>query len=505
MGKVDADVCIVVEGAYPFVAGGVSAWIDQLIRSHHDLSFHVVAVMPRKQTSKPLYTFSSNLIALHHINLEPQSEKSVRPSVLRSLCAELDEPLLRMQQGQGGVAEVRRIAAAMQTKPDISVQSVVDSRAVWDMVQHHYEIILGQASFPHYWWSYRSMLSALLRTLHAPIPSARVYHTITTGYAGLFAINAQQITQRPMFVTEHGIYTNERRIELIMADWLPREEESTLFDGRGSLDLRDVWINLFTGYARACYAASSKIITLYEGNKQMQIRDGADPVKLEVIPNGIDPARFEPVLQHKRGASCTIAFIGRVVPIKDVKTFVRAVEIVRREFPQLQAWVLGPTDEDPVYYEECVRLAQQLGCGDSLKFLGSIKVEDYMAQINVVVLTSLSESQPLVVLEAGAAGLPVVATDVGACREMILGTRHENPALGSGGAITPLASSAATADSIAELLRNPVLARARGKVLRQRVVSLYNKERIDVRYARLYRELINEQTTRYEHAMAGAQ
>lgn len=504
MGTVVADVCIVVEGAYPFVAGGVSEWIDQLIRTHHGLSFHVVAVMTRNQTIKPLYTFPSNLIKLHQVSLEPESKKGVRPRLLRKLCTTLDEPFLRLQQGLGGVDEVQQIAAVMESTPDICVQSVVDSRAVWDMVHRHYEIVLGQASFPHYWWSCRSMLIALLRTLDAPIPPARVYHTITTGYAGLFAIKAQQISQRPMFVTEHGIYTNERRIELIMADWLPREEELFLHNERGALDLRDVWINLFTGYASACYAASSKIITLYEGNKQMQLRDGADPEKLEVIPNGIDPARFGSVSQQQQTTLRTIALIGRVVPIKDVKTYIRAVNIVRREFPQLRAWVLGPTNEDPIYFEECVRLTQELGCGDNLHFLGSVKLEDYMAQINVVVLTSLSESQPLVVLEAGAAGLPVVATDVGACREMVLGTRHEQPSLGAGGAITPLASSAATADSILELLRNPAVAQARGNVLRQRVVNLYNKERIDERYARLYGELINQETPRYEHTKVGA-
>src|SRR5207249_8690507 len=148
----------------------------------------------------------------------------------------------------------------------------------------------------------------------------------------------------------------------------------------------------------------------------------------------------------------SVALIGRVVPIKDVKTFLRACALLKNLVPDIQAYVLGPTDEDSEYFRECENMAGHLGIEDVVNFTGRVKLDDYLGRIDVMALTSISEAQPLTILEAGAAGIPSVATDVGACREMILGRSTESPALGDGGAITPLCNPAATAASIAHLL-----------------------------------------------------
>ena len=78
-------------------------------------------------------------------------------------------------------------------------------------------------------------------------------------------------------MTEHGIYTNERRIELLMADWVADtiDKGHTLDDPR--LDLRDMWVHAFEAYARTCYDACDQVITLYEDNQKVQRLLGADP------------------------------------------------------------------------------------------------------------------------------------------------------------------------------------------------------------------------------------
>ncbi|HCO91851.1 MAG TPA: glycosyl transferase, group 1, partial [Alphaproteobacteria bacterium] len=81
----------------------------------------------------------------------------------------------------------------------------------------------------------------------------RVYHALSTGYAGLVAARAKIETGRPVMLTEHGLYTNERRIELAMADWLHDTSAPTLELGKRHNDLRNVWTNAFSAYARACY------------------------------------------------------------------------------------------------------------------------------------------------------------------------------------------------------------------------------------------------------------
>ena len=106
-----------------------------------------------------------------------------------------------------------------------------------------------------------------------PIPPARVYHAVSTGYAGLLAARAHLETQRPVLLTEHGIYTTERRIEIAMADWLYDVPTHEIRIEETESTLRDVWVNTFITYSRACYQACAKIITLYEGNQHLQIEE----------------------------------------------------------------------------------------------------------------------------------------------------------------------------------------------------------------------------------------
>jgi glycosyltransferase involved in cell wall biosynthesis len=57
-----------------------------------------------------------------------------------------------------------------------------------------------------------------------------------------------------------------------------------------------------------------------------------------------------------------LCLIGRVVPIKDIKTFIRAMRRVVNQMPEAEGWIAGPEDEDPAYAEECQNLVRSLGC-----------------------------------------------------------------------------------------------------------------------------------------------
>ncbi len=107
-----------------------------------------------------------------------------------------------------------------------------------------------------------------------------------------------------------------------------------------------------------------------------------------------------------------------------------------------------------------------------------------------MVLTSLSESQPLVVLEAGAAGIPFVATNVGSCREIIEGRPDEEPRLGAGGFVTDLVAPEQLAAAIAGLLGDEAKRRRMGETLRQRVRTYYRSEQAVSAYERLYGRLM---------------
>jgi glycosyltransferase involved in cell wall biosynthesis len=272
-----------------------------------------------------------------------------------------------------------------------------------------------------------------------------------------------------------------------MAQWLTDFNQKSLDIEKSRRDLSDIWLDAFIGYSRICYELSSRIITLYGGNQVMQLRDGALPDRMQLIPNGVDVDLYGSIERGTERRRPTIALIGRVVQIKDVKTFIRAVASLCNRVPDLYALVLGPTEEDPVYFRECLDLVAYLNLEKCVKFTGKVSLKDYLGHVDAIVLTSVSEAQPLVMLEAGAAGVPSVATDVGACREIIEGRADESPPLGAGGFVTPLANPQATADALMQLLTQPQLRKRCGEVMRERTRLYYCSRVVHSSYASLYR------------------
>jgi glycosyltransferase involved in cell wall biosynthesis len=185
-------------------------------------------------------------------------------------------------------------------------------------------------------------------------------------------------------------------------------------------------------------------------------------------------------------ALLTVALVGRVVPIKDISTFLQAVHFLVDRFPNMRAAILGATDEQPDYYTACKAAAEELGLASKVKFSGNVDVTKHFPYIHVNVLTSLSESQPLSLLEAGAAGIPSVATDVGSCREILLGRKDEVPAFGAGGILTDVSSPKETAEAIATLLSDSALRRSFGSNMRKRVRDYYDLKIVDDAYCAIY-------------------
>jgi len=485
----EADLCLIVEGAYPYITGGVSSWLHNLVKAQSHLKIHIVALVPSPSGLKIKYELPENVVGVSNIFLCDMKQGDNKLPAIESICRRLEQPLVEIQQ-HGGIFELSEIVKIFTPyRKQLGKRLLLNSESAWHLLLNMYRLTMPHESFVNYFWSWRSLLGSLFAVVIAPLPKARVYHTISTGYAGLLAARAKLETGRPVILTEHGIYTNERRIEVMMADWFSAGSEDGLALHKSRVSLRDMWIDTFKSYTRACYTASDRIITLYDGNQKMQLRDGADPDKLLIVPNGVDYEQFSEFSNMQKAATPTIALIGRVVPIKDVKTYIRASKILLEDIPDLQSLIIGPTDEDPDYYQECQNVIKQLNCGKNIKFTGQARLDDYLAQIDVVVLTSISEAQPLVILEAGAAGIPAVATDVGSCKEMLLGRKYESPPLGIGGVITSLASPESTAHGIKQLLLNDGWRKQCGQVIQQRVKNMYNKKAIDEFYQMQYAEM----------------
>lgn len=491
----EIDVCLVVEGAYPFVAGGVSSWLDWLIRNQPELSFAVVAIVADDGPRQQKMAFPDNVVHFSTVALSPR--RAGRSRQFPRQAADWFGTRLEKVLAEGdraafadlvAFAETPQPRGALRKRRQPGRSDLLDSMASWDAMLRVYEQRAPQSSFMDFFWAWRFLLGGFFSVLTADLPKAACYHAISTGFAGLLAARAALAHDRPALITEHGIYTNERRIDLTMADWL----SDTIDKGPRGIDarkdVRDFWIESFEAFARVSYATARRITTLYRGNQTFQRAIGAEDEKLVVIPNGIELGQFAGLEPVSTGRRPTVALIGRVVPIKDIDTMIVAAAEIRRNVPDVEVLIMGPTDEDPDYFATCQKRVQSLGLENTVRFTGRVNIFDYLPRIDVLTLTSISEAQPLVLLEGGAAGIPCVATDVGSCREIIEGAPDEAPKLGTAGFVVPPMSPQAMSEAVVELLMDDALRRACGAVLKRRVESRFSSGASSRRYADLYRE-----------------
>ena len=303
---------------------------------------------------------------------------------------------------------------------------------------------------------------------------------------------ASVIHNTPFLLTEHGIYTKERKIDLIQASWIKESEQSLGKNLNTEMGfIRRMWISFFEQIGRTTYHQADKIISLYEGNRQRQIKDGASESKASVVPNGIKTKRFVDALNARpKSVPMVVGLIGRVVPIKDIKTFIRAIKEVQAELPDIEGWIIGPFEEDPQYYKECQLLVSSLDLDKNITFTGMKNIVEILPKLGIVALTSISEAQPLVLLEAMAAGVPVLASDVGSCREIIEGASEEDRALGKAGEVVSIASPSETAQQIITLLENEQTWYQYQQNGLNRVKIYYDESHMFARYDKLYKDTI---------------
>ncbi|MBM4396723.1 MAG: GT4 family glycosyltransferase PelF [Deltaproteobacteria bacterium] len=418
------------------VVGGVSTWVHDLLSSMKDVSFSLMHIGVSKDIGEtPRYELPKNVLEFRQVHLmDTVPWKALRIRPRRASWRDLDETISELVAGEP-LSLDRLLERFSPGRSDaLTPYDVFHGREFWDILVRLYRDHLPDFSFIDFFWTVRFMALPLFRIMYADIPDAALYHATCTGYAGLLGAIATTRTRAPMIITEHGIYTNERMIEITQAQWIYREKPHSPVPTKQLGALQALWMNKFDVLSRVAYERAARIYTLYEGNRVMQVQGGAPPDKCLLIPNGIDIERFDEMYARRdtdgpKGPP-RIAMVGRVAPIKDVKTFIRAARMVAEVIPDARFYVLGTPDEDESYFEECERLVRVLSLNRCFEFTGPVKMAEWYPQLSAVVLTSISEAQPFVLLEAMRAGVPVVATNVGACAELVLGTDGDDEKIG---------------------------------------------------------------------------
>lgn len=494
-----ADVCLVLEGTWPYVRGGVSGWVHQLILGLPEVTFNVLFIGgQRRAYGERRYTVPANVLRIDEVFLEDAwLERPGRRKAPKVAQADMDTLYRYFHHPEAPTAALGHQWLEAVVAGRLSLEAVRSSRASWNAATEDYLAHCEDPSFVSYFWTVRAMQAPLLLLAETArqLPRARMVHTVSTGYAGLVASLLGQRWGCGSVLSEHGIYTKERKIDLAQASWIAESSDQALNVAlaSGHSYIRTLWIRFFERIGSLVYDHTDHIIALYEGNRQRQLQDGARAERTRLIPNGIDLPQWASALEQRApGIAPVVGLIGRVVPIKDVKTYLRALRGVINARPEVQGWIVGPEDEDPEYVAECRSLVISLGLEGKVLFRGFQRIQEILPQLGLMVLTSISEAQPLVILEAWAAGTPVVSSDVGSCREMIEGVGSEDRALGVAGEVVPIADPQATAGAILALLGDaPRWHQAQATGL-ARVRRYYTEALMLDQYRQLYRTALEK-------------
>ncbi|MFC5427326.1 GT4 family glycosyltransferase PelF [Paraburkholderia denitrificans] len=510
------DICLLLEGTFPYVRGGVSSWVNDMIRAYPQRQFGIVFIGGRKEDyPKPAYPLPGNVVHFEEHFLygtapvEPkQHRRKVRGDREAFALSATFHELLRERDRQPEISAMMvELISMLAQGGKLDVDQFLHSRESWEYIEQEYRERCTDPSFTDYFWTVRNMHQPLwqLANVAAQTVQARVYHTISTGYAGYLGALLHHRTGRPLVVSEHGIYTKERKIDLLQSRWIRDNRGVFERDMSDVSYFRDLWLRFFEALGRLAYDAADEIVALYEGNRQRQIADGARAALTRTIPNGIDVDALMPLVERRTARTRhVVALIGRVVPIKDIKTFIRAIFIAARAMPDIEGWIVGPEDEDPDYAHECHALAQSLGLERNLKFLGFRRIDEVLPEIDVLALSSISEALPLVVLEGFAAGVPSITTDVGACRELIEGADPEDRALGSAGAVVQIANPAGLASAAIDLLTDEPRWLAAQRAGMARAQRYYRRSQMIERYEAIYARASAQPERGHDGSSAGA-
>ncbi|MFI9642199.1 GT4 family glycosyltransferase PelF [Micromonospora sp. NPDC051925] len=486
-------IALVSEGTYPYAMGGVSIWCEQLIRGMPDYRWEVVALTV-DGSEEPVFERPANLDRVHSIPLwggRPAGRRprrgalvpSGRPGAefiesyevfLRALVTPLEST-----RSQAGAVNRSTFLLALRGMFEYAAgggdlgAGLLSNEALRMMLEAWHTLRVeetGPAPTVADALEAAWLISHMLRPLSAPPVRADIVHSSMNGLATLVGMAATWTYGTPLVLSEHGIYLRERYISYLHDD--------------APHPVRVLVLSFFRSLAGAAYLITGALAPHSQYNRRWQLHNGADPERMWTMYNGVDPDEFPPAAGEPDVP--TISFMGRIDPLKDLHTLIRAFALVRVEIPNARLRIFGGTPAaNKVYHESCLALIEELGLTGQAVLEGRVgnAVEAYHAG-NLVALTSISEGFPYTVVEAMACGRPTVCTNVGGVAE----------AVGDTGFVVAPRDVAAIADACVRMLNDRELRLRLGANARARVLERFTLQRSLQAYRDIYEGLAAPRT-----------
>ena len=264
----------------------------------------------------------------------------------------------------------------------------------------------------------------------------------------------------------------------------------------------DPWHKRTVVYGLERVAASCSHAELVQNPEDLDVlaRIGVPRSKLTLLGNGVDLARFDPAradkariteLRRELGAGAddvVCGVVGRLVWEKGYRQVFEAAAMLRARAPQIVVAVVGPIDPEKADAVGNADIEAARAAG--VRFLGfRADVDDLYAVMDVYVLASHREGLPRSAMEAAAMGVPIVATDVRGCREVVDD--------GATGRLVPREDAAALASAVEVLASDAPLRRNMGEAGIRKARAEFDQQRIIDITLGVYERLLDDRARQY--------
>jgi glycosyltransferase involved in cell wall biosynthesis len=504
-------VALTAEGTYPHQFGGVSVWCDQLVRGLPEYDFTVVPLVAtgaepvrwklpgnvRSMQPIPLWgppprvplraRLSRGALSrgwVNRLGIAPHTAYGGGPGGPQSMVRELIDVLLSSDetaQHRFGNVLIELFIYAQRRDLGAVLAGEDAVRTLSQMWRERWPAILpddpradlvpdlrpasGLAPLPTLNDAVTAMqlIEHALRPLSHPPVQVDVVHAVTNGLGVLPALAAKWWYGLPMIVTEHGVYMREQYLHLRQSQF--------------GWPVKDLYLRFLRRLCTLGYLQADVITPGNVYNRRWEVQLGADLSRVRTVYNGVNPADF-PALTDEPDVP-TISWAGRIDPVKDLVTLLRAFALVVKQMPEARLRIFGsPPHGGKAYLRRCRAEAENLGIAEQATFEGRVpEIRDAYRAGNVVVLSSIIEGFPYTLIEAMACGRACVATDVGGVSE----------ALADGaGVIVPPRNPAAMADACLRLLRDQALRSTIGAAARARALEHFTVDRAISAFDEMY-------------------
>ena len=454
-------ITMVTEGTYPVTTGGVSTWCDQLVTGMAEHDFEVAAIVATGR-EPVVWTPPPNLRAIHKV---PMWDTWPTPLRMRTTGRRRAEDLLdtlwdaalgadtadnreRFGRTLRGLAElsttvpIGRLLAAKGSVPALLAAWTRQQVPTGVRPLHVGEAVLVCG-----------LVDRVLSLVDVRLGPVDVVHASGNGASALVGLAHMWRTGTPGILTEHGVYLRERYLAM----------------GKSALPwaVRRAVMAFTSALCRLAYREYARILPVNRFNARWEKRLGATDEQVRTIVNGVDPGTYTAV--DTEPAVPTISFVGRIDPLKDLETLIRAFALVREEVPAARLRVFGPVQPSTVPYQAHLQtVAADLGLGDALTWEGPAAGSRPAIEAgSIVALSSISEGLPFTVVEAMMCGRATVNTDVGGVAECLDDEQRT-------GRLVPARDPRAFADACVELLKDDLLRRRTGRLARQHSLAKFD-------------------------------